>query len=252
MAVKDAGRTREKINGENMKIHRFIGQFKISGLKVFIDDQKIVHQIKNVLKLTPGEKIILVFGEGREAVCEITEIDYAEIVCRMHSENKSHAESGKQIILYASILKKDNFEWVVQKVTEVGATKIVPVVSARTIKKDVNVTRLRRIATEAAEQCGRSVVPEISVPISFEVAVDLARDNDINYVFEKGAPEFNGLTGENIKIAGLFIGPEGGWTPEELEMMQLKKFIVAGLGENVMRGETAAIVACYLASRTNG
>jgi 16S rRNA (uracil1498-N3)-methyltransferase len=235
-----------------MKIHRFIGQFKISKLKVFINDQKIIHQIKNVLKLTPGEKIILVFGEGREAVCEITEIDYAEIVCRLHAENKSRAESGNQIILFASILKKDNFEWVAQKVTEVGATKIVPIISARTIKKDVNMTRLRRIATEAAEQCGRSVVPEISVPISFDVAIDLARENDINYVFEKGAPEFNGVAGKNIKITGLFIGPEGGWTPEELEQMNLKGFVSAGLGENVMRGETAAIVATFLAGRTNG
>jgi len=151
--------------------------------------------------------------------------------------------------LYVSILKKDNFEVVTQKATEVGATKIVPIISARTIKKDVNMERLRRIATEASEQSGRTVVPEISVPIDFAVAVDLARENDVNYAFEKEMPEFDNVAVQKFKSVGLFIGPEGGWLPEELDKMKQNKFVFAGLGKNVLRAETAAIVATFLTNK---
>lgn len=232
-----------------MKIHRFIGQFSEKGDRVFINDEKIIHQIKNVLKLQPGEKIILVFGAGREAVCQLEEINSTFIVCHKQSENKSSLDAGKRIILYVSILKKDNFEVVTQKATEVGATKIVPIISARTIKKDVNMERLRRIATEASEQSGRTVVPEISVPIDFAVAVDLARENDVNYAFEKEMPEFDNVAVQKFKSVGLFIGPEGGWLPEELDKMKQNKFVFAGLGKNVLRAETAAIVATFLTNK---
>ena len=157
---------------------------------------------------------------------------------------------------------------VVQKTTECGISKIVPIISARTIKTGLNLERLKKIAKEASEQSGRSIVPEILEPISFEKSFELVKKNEINilfdssgeFLFEKtcehdgantrnfSAEKYPCFSNRNSPQTNIWIGPEGGWTPEEINKTRDLNFKIKSLGKNTLRAETAAIVSTYLIS----
>lgn len=236
-----------------MKIYRFIGNFNLELGQAKILDAEIIHKAKNVLRLNIGEKIILGDGKNNEATAEIIgfgknfiEADVLEI-----KENKN--ESPVCGILYCSILKRENFEWVVQKATECGIKEIVPVISSRTVKFGIKEDRFRKIILEAGEQSGRGELPALGAPLNFIEALKNAEQNDLNLFFEMGYPalspeDMNGLEAKRI---GIFIGPEGGWGEEELMTIKIKakedkKFKLVGLGKLTLRAETAAVVASWL------
>ena len=162
---------------EPMKIHRFIGAFDLSKKSFQIRDKEVVNQIKNVLRIKEGEIVELCDGKSISVMAEIVKIDGNGIGVLIKSieENKNKTENS--ISLFCAILKKENFELVVQKATECGVTKIIPIITARTIKTGLNVERLQKIAKEASEQCGRITIPEILEPIDFEKALELAKGN---------------------------------------------------------------------------
>src|SRR5688572_22987985 len=137
-----------------MKIHRFIIHATVENGEAVVTDANIVQQIKKVLKLRVGEKVILGDGNMNEVLGEIYEVGKA-IKLKVLEEQKNENEPKNSVILYCSILKKENFEQVCQKATEVGVREIVPLVTARTVKLDVKTDRLQKIIREAAEQSGR-------------------------------------------------------------------------------------------------
>jgi len=232
-----------------MKFHRFIvNGIDLKKQDILIADQDLVHQIKNVLKLEPKEHLILADNLGNEAVVELVELGRKEIAVSLIKASQNKNEAVRLVTLYCAILKKENFDLIVEKATEVGVFKIVPVVTERTIKKDVNLERLNKIAKEAAEQSGRAIVPEVCGPMKLKTAVELAKENELNLLFQLQEPMLNLDKLKKYKTAGIFIGPEGGWTDKEVEL--LSDFCdKAGLGNTTLRGETAAIVASYLVSR---
>jgi 16S rRNA (uracil1498-N3)-methyltransferase len=118
------------------------------------------------------------------------------------------------------------------------------VVTGRTIKKDVKLERLSEIAREAAEQSGRGVVPAIREPMIFEKAMQAAKGE--KYFFDAGGSELDSRLRGNDTEASLFIGPEGGWTPEESDIAKRAGATITSLGPRVLRGETACAVAVYL------
>src|SRR3989344_4947911 len=148
-----------------MKIHRFIGNFKIKIGALRINDEELLNQLRNVLKLKVGEKIILCDGRRNEGSAEIKEYgkDYVEVEIKEVGVNENEPE--KQVILYCSILKRENFELVVQKATEIGIKEIVPIITERTVKLDIRKDRLEKIIREAAGQSGRGTVPVLHEPI---------------------------------------------------------------------------------------
>jgi 16S rRNA (uracil1498-N3)-methyltransferase len=159
-----------------MKIHRFIGSFDFSKKELAIKDAKIVNQIKNVLRLKVGELIELCDGKHISAMTEIIEVRKNIIVVKKAPisfgiEAPTTSVGKNFVTLFCSILKKENFELVVQKATECGVSKIIPIITARTIKTGLNLERLQKIAKEASEQSGRITVPEISEPINFNEAI---------------------------------------------------------------------------------
>ncbi len=230
-----------------MKIHRFIIPDNLKADELEIHDKEIVWQIKNVLRLKLGEKIIVGDGKSQEALAEITGIERSSVVLKVQSLQENDNESKNSVTLYCSVLKKENFELVVQKATEVGIKRIIPVISERTIKLGLNQERLEKIAKEAAEQSGRGMVPIILEPISFEKAVANASMTGNNFLFDS--------SGEHIKEtsfngeSAIFIGPEGGWTNIELSLAKNNGFIIVSLGKLTLRAETAAIVASYLLTK---
>jgi len=227
------------------KIHRFIDDFNLNEKELEISGD-IAYQIIKVLKLEIGEKIELCDGKDTVALGEIKDITNKNIIVKIIDIKKENTQN-KKVSLFCAILKKENFELVVQKATEVGIYKIVPIISARTIKTGLNLERLKKIAKEASEQSGRTSVPEILEPISFENALKTINENDVNILFD-------GLGKESLfekhyanSVCNIFIGPEGGWTEEEIKKAHNANFKIMNLGNLTLRGETAAIISSYLA-----
>ncbi len=226
-----------------MRLHRFIGDFDLSGREVRITDPETGHQIRDVLRLKREDSLILGDGRGGEAEAKILRITPAGVTCRLSGgERKPAPEPVLRLTAHIAILKRENFELVVQKLTELGAAEVVPVVSARTVKLGLRTERMQKIAREAAEQSGRSTVPEIKEPLDFRKAAETARGERNFFMHLSGAPLARGRT---LK-ANLWIGPEGGWTEEEVGLARELKFGVFRMGELTLRAETAAIAGAAL------
>lgn len=232
-----------------MKLHRFIGNFDTGKANLKVQDKELVNQIRNVLRLEKGEEVILGDGNLNEAKVRITEIgrDFVgfEILERWQNQN----EPEQSVVLYCSVLKKENFELVAQKATEAGVKEIVPVVAGRTVKLNIRQDRLEKIIKEAAEQSGRGVVPILREPINFQGATDLAKTNSLNLFLDISGESFNDqerLIISNEGRIGIWIGSEGGWTEKELDLAQRSNFKIINIGKLTLRAETAAIVATYM------
>jgi 16S rRNA (uracil1498-N3)-methyltransferase len=226
-----------------MKIHRFIDNFNLSGNEVEITGE-IAHQMAKVLKLEIGEQVELCDGKGINAQGKITKLSKNSTIVEIEKITKE-SPAQKSVTLFCAVLKKENFELVVQKATECGIQKIIPIITTRTIKTGLNMERLQKIAKEACEQSGRNYLPEIFEPITFEESLEKAKENEINIIFDASGELLRNLNDKSS--IGIWIGPEGGWTPEEIKKATENNFSVASLGTNILRGETAAIIASYLA-----
>ncbi len=232
-----------------MRLHRFIGDFNLSKDKLTISDKDLVNQIKSVLRLKVGDEIRLEDGKEKSALAEIMsitktgiEVDVSEV-----SENKN--ELPIYGTLYCSILKRENFELVAQKATEIGIKEIVPIISSRTIKLSLKEDRLEKIIKEAAEQSGRGIVPILNKPMKFDDALLHSRGNDLNFFFHPGGEPLKEIQHEFKKV-GIFVGPEGGWDEAEEKVVAdlstgAGHYKIANLGPLTLRAETAAIVATY-------
>lgn len=230
-----------------MKYHRFIGNFVLQKGAVVRAGAEIAHQVREVLRRGIGDEVILSDGKGNEGFCKIIgfQDDSMDVEVVEVAENK--LEPKVEVVLYASILKGENFEVVAQKATEAGVKSIVPIISKRTVKLDIREDRIVKIIREAAEQSGRAIVPVLNAPMQLQDGFAHAKNNAANYFFERGGEQFRGPAVKE-GIVGIFIGPEGGWEPEEVEAAKAAGLTIAALGLLTLRAETAAIVASYLAS----
>jgi 16S rRNA (uracil1498-N3)-methyltransferase len=172
-----------------MKIHRFIGDFDFKSPTLDILDENIVHQITRVLKLKNGEKIILGDGNRNEIEGEITGIEKNHIKVKVNKKYKNTNESDKHVRLYCAILKKENFELVVQKASEIGVSEIIPMITDRTIKTSLKYERLQSIAHEASELSGRGIVPTIREATSYKIA--MLEENKTKIFFDISGETFD-------------------------------------------------------------
>lgn len=209
-----------------------------------IHDQKIVRQIRSVLRLSAGEKILLADGRGREALATIVKLTNRSVAVELERIIDNENEPTKHVVLYAAILKRENFELVVQKATEIGIKEIVPLITRRTVKLALKHDRLEKIIREAAEQSGRGMVPKLHQPMEFEEAITRAKGRHILFDVSGQILDSSFQISDSL---GTWIGPEGGWEASEIEKALSFKFQVLSLGKLTLRAETAAIVAAYLA-----
>ena len=230
-----------------MKIHRFIGDFNIKPGSLKLQDKTLLNQFRSVLKLKVGEKIILCDDDMNEGIAEIKEFGKDCIEVEIKEVNINKNEPERQVILYCSILKRENFELVVQKATEVGVKEIVPIITERTVKLNIRPDRLEKIIKEAAEQSGRGIVPVLHEPRDFDKAIsDLSKDS-FNVFFDQSGESFDKLERlGDIGLVGVWIGPEGGWTDQEIELARGSGFKIINLGKLTLRAETAAILGAYV------
>lgn len=237
-----------------MRLHRFIGDFNLEQSRFKVSDEEILNQVRNVLRLKKGDSLVLADGKLNEAVVEIVVSDKKFIEVEVLEKTINIKESNMHSSLYCSILKRENFEWVCQKATECGIKEIIPVISARTIKFGYKKERLDKIIKEAAEQSGRGELPVLGEALKFEEALEEAKENNLNLFFQMDSPLISKEDVGKAGKIGIFVGPEGGWNDEELELIKCEiekngKFKMAGLGKTTLRAETAAVVASWFVSQ---
>jgi len=206
--------------------------------------------LRDVLRLKPGDEVYVFDGIGHEFRCTVssTNRDSAELHIEAEVE-PAMPESQLQLNLCVALLKGEKFDLVVQKATELGVTKLTPLITryADIHLRDAadatkRVARWQRIALEAAKQSGRAFVPEISLPVTFEAALEI---EGARVMFsERGGETFESLNQANSMTA--LVGSEGGWADEEIEAARARKFHIVTLGGRILRAETAAIAVTVL------
>lgn len=214
---------------------------------ITIDGQDAKH-IACSLRMTVGETLTVCNGAGWDFDCEITDITPDTVTLTVNAVTKNDSEPACEITLYQGYPKADKMEWIIQKSIELGVCRIVPVVTSRSIAKpqdkaDKKTARWQKIADSAAEQSGRGILPTVEPPISFAAAATrMANENTVVF-FECGGEPLRTLLADKPSALSVFIGPEGGIAPAELETLVKGGAKVASLGKRILRCETAPIAA---------
>ncbi|MDA8387951.1 MAG: 16S rRNA (uracil(1498)-N(3))-methyltransferase [Nitrospiraceae bacterium] len=217
---------------------------------------------KNVLRAKPGDKIALFDGKGREASGVIASISRKDLSVRIGETLDSRKEPALKILFLPAVLKGQKMDFVIQKATELGVARMRPLITGRTqVGETRKLARWRKIAIEAARQCGRSFVPEVDEPVSLSryFTEDNFTENmgagmngagvlfwegggaGLKELFLSGRLKSSGA--ERISVA---VGPEGGFSAEEVSLAAQKGFHTASLGPRILRAETAAVLAVGL------
>jgi len=209
----------------------------------------------------PGEQLIIFDGSGYRYICRVLEAHKKEVVVEKIKKELYSAESPVLITIAQGLPKSEKMEFIVQKSTELGISRIVPLITERSqIRHTEKVERWRKIAQSASEQCGRERVPDIEDIVEFEefmwntplTPLDRGEHHSMyplpsRIIFSEEYKERNFkkiLTDfKDTKNITLLIGPEGGFTNEEVKLAVEKGFIEASLGPRILRTETAAITA---------
>lgn len=213
------------------------------------------HHLGTVLRREPGDAVRLFNGaDGEWAACIATlRRDRCELT--VGARLRPQAPEPDLWLAFA-LLKRDATDLVVEKATELGVSALLPVLTTRTVAARVNLDRLAAIATAAAEQCERLTVPSIAPPVALPALLAdwPAGRTLVAAVERRGAPPVSPPAGPAGRLpAGLLIGPEGGFTAAELDLLRRHAFVVpAGLGPRILRAETAAIVGLTLMGASTG
>ena len=211
--------------------------------------------LREVLRLKTGDEVQVFDGAGREfrAVVSQARREFAELEIRDEIEPPK-PESPLQLTLAVALLKGEKFDLVVQKGTELGVNRFIPLVTRYAdikLRDEADaakrVTRWQRIALEAAKQCGRSVAPEVTAPAQF---ASVMNQNPCLMFSEREGQALN--TDLEFKSVVAIVGSEGGWSDEELDQARTANVPIVTLGGRVLRAETAAIAAAVLLQHLYG
>ena len=217
--------------------------------RISITDEK-AHYLASVLRCGKGDSLIIFDGKGNCFRTTIVTADKREVVAEVAEKIPCNLESDLNITLVQGLLKGEKMDMVVQKTTELGVKEILPVITGRSQLRDTKkIARWRKIAEEASRQSGRSIVPVVHETVEFDNFLS-AHDSIHGLVFyeEEGVGLTEAVSSLIPHHSSFFvlIGPEGGFTKEEITLAKEKGLIVASLGKRILRAETAAISAVTL------
>lgn len=223
------------------KTHRFYIKNQVCEGKVRLEGEEARHA--RVLRIKPGDQIEVFNAKGEAGLGTIEKAGKNIIeISIVRSEKVSTRPIFR--VLASSAPKNKRFDMLVQKATELGADKIIPISTKRTIvnPRETKIERLKKIAIEAAKQSGRNTIPEIENIISVEKLMKTSKEFDLKLILDpKGKKIKEVLRNVMPKKIICLIGPEGGFTDEELEEAKKNGFIPARLGKEILRVETAGI-----------
>jgi 16S rRNA (uracil1498-N3)-methyltransferase len=222
--------------------------------------------LRDVLRLQPGDTVYVFDGQGKEFQCSVEESRRDSAQLKVIAESApARPESPLQLILALALLKGEKFDLVVQKATELGVTRIVPLVTKLADVRFRNesdaakrVTRWQRIAIEAAKQSGRAFVPDVGSPVPFESLIQMVGSDGV-----MAHLMFSERDGQSLLVAkqqlppGLssliaIVGSEGGWTDADLASARGAGWTIVTLGGRTLRAETAAITVTTLLQHLYG
>ena len=211
------------------------------GVRVELDPAQ-ANYLGNVLRMEVGAELLTFDGRSGEWLARVTERQKKRMTLLVERRTRDQ-ENVPDLWLAFAPVKRTQVDWLVEKATELGVAKLIPVVTHRTVVERVKLERLQAIAVEAAEQCGRTILPDIVEPLGLAALLDQRNPERILYFADEngGAPAASGFqTGP----AMILIGPEGGFTEEERETVRASGSCVAiSLGPRILRAETAALAA---------
>ena len=222
------------------KIHRFLQTDKKDYGTSVITETRIVHQIAHVLQLKEGEQIQLFYDREEERTVTITKLSKKEIHYSAYS-SRTIPPPSRNVIAALALTKHDSFELAVQKLSELGIAEIIPLITKRTIKKDVRLERLQRISDEAVELSGSVQRVQIHPPTTIETLLSTTTLPII-------VCDINGSTTmpSSQKSLLYICGPEGGLTEDERVLLTERGATGLRLAPTTLRAETAGILAGYL------
>ncbi|MCV0404273.1 MAG: 16S rRNA (uracil(1498)-N(3))-methyltransferase [Chloroflexi bacterium] len=225
-----------------MTLHRFFVPPDLMRGDRFPLPSPIERQVRSVLRLRDGDEIVLLPGDGSAARCAL---DGGECVVRERCA--AAGEPSHRLAIVQALLKGDGLEQVIRRGTEVGVASFRLVVTERCVAREINprrLERLRAVAREAAEQSERGIVPPVEGPATLAAVLS---SSSVLLLERHDAARLGGLEAPST----LIVGPEGGWTPAEVEEAQGAGVQLAGLGPRILRSETVApVAAAVVLSRT--
>lgn len=217
------------------------------------------HHILHSLRMAVREELTLTC-RGTDYFCAIEAATSDEVVCRILSSEESRSEPTISLTLYQALPKGDKFETIIQKSVELGATRIVPLISRRCVSRpddksfSKKLERYRKIALEAAKQSGRGIVPEIAPLMSWSEAVSDAVKADTAVICyeNEGGKRFSEMTISDGQSVSLIIGSEGGFDEEEVRFAEKSGITPIWLGNRILRCETAPLAAISIIMNISG
>lgn len=231
--------------------HFFVSPEQIGENSILIKGNDVNH-IKNVLRMKPGEKILISDGAGCDYNCEVESLSDDSVTAKITDIQKEAKELPAKLVLFQALPKNDKMELIIQKAVELGAYEIVPVNTSRCVvkldskKEQSKLKRWNSIAESAAKQSKRSIIPQVRPVLSFDKAIAEAKDMEFGIIPYEN---FEDMTETKQILAkmphcgriGIFIGPEGGFSEKEVELALESGIRPVSLGKRILRTETAGL-----------
>ena len=230
--------------------HFFVSEEQINGENAYIEGSDVNH-IANVLRMKPGEELLISVKGDWDYLCKIVDIETDRVNLKV-LESMEQRELPVNITLLQGIPKSDKLEMIIQKAVELGVSEIIPVKTKRVVvkidekKADTKVNRWNAIAESPAKQSKRSIIPKVSEPMSIDNALEIVKDFGVKLIPYENADGIDKTrkildSMDKTKNIAVFIGPEGGFEEAEVERIKNSGFEVITLGKRILRTETAGL-----------
>ncbi len=216
--------------------------------EIVLDGEQARHIAKS-LRMKSGDMLTVTDGNGSDFGCMIKEITKDTVTLKVCYQQACESEPSCAVTLYQGVPKSDKLEDIIQKCTELGITRIAPVLTKRSVSRPDEKSaikknaRYKKIALEAAQQSGRGIVPEISPQLTLKQAI--AEDkSELKLVFYEGGGEpLRSVINKAVRSVSIYIGPEGGFEKDEVESVCENGGITVTLGKRILRTQTAPVAA---------
>ena len=230
--------------------HYYTSSENITYPKLIITGGEAGH-LSKVMRKAEGNDIYVTDGKGNLFACVIESIKRNDIICRITDKQININEPSVKLTAYFSLLKNPaRFEFAIEKLTEIGVYEIQPIITEHVISKGKDKSeRWQAIALSAMKQSQRCWLPKVNKPVGFKDAIESCKD-EIKLIAHEKVDNFefriSNFEFESKRSAAFFIGPEGGFTDEEIALAEKNGFIIISLGERKLRSETAAVAGAAL------
>lgn len=206
------------------------------------------HHLVHVLRIKTGEEVVVFDGDGLEAQAEVTDVAPDHVVLHVSAAHPGNTEAAVALVLAVAVPKGDRFGWLIEKATELGVHRFVPLITERSVvvPGEGKLERARRTIVEASKQCGRARLMELSPPTDWRELVERELPGRPAWVAHPGGKPVDLAS---VPESGPFVaavGPEGGFTDGELELAMRSGAMLISLGPRVLRIETAALALAAL------